>query len=147
MIIETLKNRFESNMLRHAGFRWAEVESRLLANSEALAALEWMDETGGEPDVTGRNGEKFVFADCSAESPSGRRSLCYDDAALKARKKNPPAGCADDQAQKHGIVPSSSDARRVRPQDIELDFNAGIDPFSRRRAVLREAVRNGVRFP
>lgn len=91
-------------MLRHAGFRWAEVESRLLANSEALAALEWMDETGGEPDVTGRNGEKFVFADCSAESPSGRRSLCYDDAALKARKKNPPAGCADDQAQKHGIA-------------------------------------------
>lgn len=104
MIIETLKNRFESNMLRHAGFRWAEVESRLLANPEALAALEWMDETGGEPDVTGRNGEKFVFADCSAESPSGRRSLCYDDAALKARKKNPPAGCADDQAQKHGIA-------------------------------------------
>lgn len=103
MITETLKTRFESNMPRHAGLRWPEIDARLIADPGALSALEWMEETGGEPDVIGRNGESYIFADCSAESPSGRRSLCYDEAALKDRKKNPPAGSAEEQAKRHGI--------------------------------------------
>ena len=112
MIIETLKTRFESNMSRHAGLRWAEIEARLIADPGALSALEWMEETGGEPDVIGREGEGFIFADCSAESPSGRRSLCYDEAGLKARKKNPPTGSAEQQAKRHGISLMSEEQYR-----------------------------------
>lgn len=112
MIIETLKTRFESNIPRHAGLRWVEVEARLIADPDALSALEWMEETGGEPDVIGRNGECYIFADCSAESPSGRRSLCYDEAALKARKKNPPTDSAEEQAKRYGISLMSEEQYR-----------------------------------
>ena len=103
MLIEILKNRFESNSRRHDDVCWEEVEERLIADREAISAIAWMEETGGEPDVIGRKGERIVFADCSAESPSGRRSLCYDEVALRARKKNPPSGSAEAQAKRHGI--------------------------------------------
>ena len=122
MIVEILKTRFESNMPRHADIRWAEVEARLDADPKALAALEWMEETGGEPDVIGRSGERFIFADCSAESPAGRRSLCYDGAALKARKKNPPSDSAEEQAKRHGIALMSEEQYRFLQTLGEFDL-------------------------
>ena len=103
-MIEKLKTRFAQNMSRHAGLSWETVEERLLASPEALGALSWMEESGGEPDVIGTEDGKLLFADCSAESPAGRRSLCYDEAALAARKKNPPAGSVEAQAAQHGVT-------------------------------------------
>src|SRR5687768_4995172 len=88
-LMETLKARFEKNMHRHKGMKWATVEAKLEGNAAALETLSAMEATGGEPDVVGDGKSKHItFCDCSAESPSGRRSLCYDDAALKARKEN-----------------------------------------------------------
>lgn len=103
-MIEKLKTRFAQNMSRHADLSWDTVESRLLADPEALNALAWMEESGGEPDVIGTEDGKLLFADCSAESPAGRRSLCYDEQALRARKKNPPAGSVEAQAAQHGVT-------------------------------------------
>lgn len=92
-LIETLANRFEANMNRHKGIKWADVEAKLkAASAEKLRSLNEMEETGGEPDVVGfdkKTGE-YLFFDCSAESPKGRRSVCYDPAALKSRKDNKP---------------------------------------------------------
>ncbi len=102
-MIERWKSRFEQNMPRHADISWEEAEARLRADPEALAALAWMEETGGEPDVIGREGERILFADCAPESPAGRRSLCYDEQALRARKKNPPVGSVEAQAARHGV--------------------------------------------
>jgi len=103
-MIEKLKTRFAQNMSRHTGLSWETVEKPLLADPEALNALLWMEESGGEPDVIGTEDGKLLFADCSAESPAGRRSLCYDEAALAARKKNPPAGSVEAQAAQHGVT-------------------------------------------
>ena len=102
-MIEQIKARFAQNMPRHTGISWEQVEARLLADPEALRTLLWMEESGGEPDVIGTEDGKFLFADCSAESPAGRRSLCYDEEALKKRKKNPPAGSAMQQAQEMNV--------------------------------------------
>lgn len=104
-LLEVLKRRFEANMVRHPGMKWDDVVGRLDAHPEKLAVLERMEETGGEPDVTGRDeatGE-VVFVDCSAQSPAGRRSLCFDPDALAGRKKNPPAGSAVGMAREIGI--------------------------------------------
>jgi hypothetical protein len=103
-MIEQIKARFAQNMPRHTGISWEQVEARLLADPEALRTLLWMEESGGEPDVIGTEDGKLLFADCSAESPAGRRSLCYDEQALRARKKNPPAGSAEAQAAQHGLT-------------------------------------------
>ena len=103
-MIQRLKERFEHNPSRHPGISWDTVCSRLQARPEALESLRWMEESGGEPDVIGTEGDRILFADCAAESPSGRRSLCYDEAALRARKKNPPAGSAAAQAEAHGVA-------------------------------------------
>jgi hypothetical protein len=83
-LLATLKERFERNMTRHRDLRWAEVESRLEGNPEKLWSLREMERTGGEPDVVGQDAKtgEFLFQDCSAESPAGRRSVCYDDDAL-----------------------------------------------------------------
>lgn len=104
-LIETLKTRFTKNMRRHAGIDWASVHAKLAANPDKLQILSEMERTGGEPDVVGRDekGGEFVFCDCSAESPSGRRSLCYDRAALDARKENKPSGNAMEMAASLGI--------------------------------------------
>lgn len=104
-LIETLKTRFTKNMRRHAGIEWASVEAKLAACPDKLQILSEMERTGGEPDVVGRDekGGEFVFCDCSAESPSGRRSLCYDRAALDARKENKPSGNAMEMAASLGI--------------------------------------------
>ncbi len=103
-LIEKLKTRFEKNMHRHKGIAWATVEARLERNRSALESLRVMEASGGEPDVTGTDKSGHVtFCDCSAESPSGRRSLCYDEEALDARKENKPKGSAVATAAEMGI--------------------------------------------
>lgn len=103
-MIKILKERFEKNMNRHPDIAWDQVEARLRENPEVLEKLRKMEETGGQPDVIGtdENG-KFIFCDCSPETPAGRRSLCYDDEALRKRAKNPPASSAMHQANEMGI--------------------------------------------
>lgn len=104
-LVRTLRARFEKNMHRHQGLEWASVEARLEANSEKLWCLNEMERTGGEPDVVGldKNTDEFIFYDCSPESPKGRRSLCYDRAALDSRKENKPRDNAVDMAAAMGV--------------------------------------------
>lgn len=104
-LLGTLKSRFEKNKNRHKGIEWAKVEARLNAKPEKLWSLDDMEATGGEPDVVGfdkKTGE-YIFYDCSAESPSGRRSLCYDREALNSRKEHKPKNSAIDMAADMGI--------------------------------------------
>ena len=104
-LLGTLKARFEANMNRHTGLEWAKVQTKLRANAKELWSLSEMERTGGEPDVVGHDkttGE-YIFYDCSAESPKGRRSLCYDRAALESRKEDKPKGNAMDMAAAMGI--------------------------------------------
>ena len=104
-LLTGLKVRFERNISRHSNMEWAQVQARLESSSEKLWSLHEMERTGGEPDVVGmdpKTGE-FIFYDCSAESPKGRRSLCYDRAALDSRKENKPNGSAVDMASSIGI--------------------------------------------
>ena len=105
MIPEELKTRFHKNVSLHPALDWALVEERLLADPTALEILRRMEESGGEPDTIGFDDEtgKLIFCDCSAESPSGRRSLCYDDDALKKRAKNPPPGSVSEMAREMGV--------------------------------------------
>jgi hypothetical protein len=95
-LLETLQVRFEKNMSRHKGLEWARVETRLKASPEKLWSLREMEKTGGEPDVVGRDKKtgEYLFVDCSAQTPEGRVSLCYDDEALAARKEHKPKGSA-----------------------------------------------------
>ncbi|HTF30919.1 MAG TPA: DUF4256 domain-containing protein [Flavitalea sp.] len=104
-LIGVLKNRFEKNMNRHKGLKWANVEAKLQANSEKLWSLDEMETTGGEPDVVGydKKTDEYIFYDCSAESPKGRRSFCYDGEALESRKENKPKNNAIDMAADMGI--------------------------------------------
>jgi hypothetical protein len=104
-LLQALKARFEENMHRHEGIAWADVLEKLEGNPDALRSLREMEATGGEPDVIGRDRKagQFTFCDCSAESPSGRRSLCYDREALAARKENKPKGNAVEMAAAMGI--------------------------------------------
>ncbi len=100
-----LKARFEKNMSRHQGLEWAKVQARLDANPEKLWSLNEMESTGGEPDVAGHDTKtgEYVFYDCSAESPKGRTSLCYDRQALDSRKEHKPKSSAMDTAAAMGI--------------------------------------------
>ena len=104
-LLNTLKARFEKNMNRHKGLDWAGVQTKLEADAKKLWSLSEMERTGGEPDVVGydkKSGE-FVFYDCSAESPKGRRSLCYDREALESRKEHKPANSAVAMATDMGV--------------------------------------------
>lgn len=104
-LLSTLKARFEKNMNRHKGIEWAKVQARLEDQDKKLWSLSEMERTGGEPDVVGydkRTGE-YIFYDCSAESPNGRRSFCYDREALDSRKENKPKNNALDVASSMGI--------------------------------------------
>jgi hypothetical protein len=104
-LLRPLKARFEKNMNRHKGLEWAQIQAKLEANAEKLWSLNEMERTGGEPDVVGhdkRTGE-YVFYDCSAESPKGRRSVCYDREALESRKEHKPEDSAIDMAATMGI--------------------------------------------
>lgn len=104
-LLETLKTRFEKNMNRHEGLVWTQVEGKLEADTEKLLSLSEMETTGGEPDVVGLDPDsgEYIFYDCSAESPKGRRSVCYDREALEARKKHKPENSAMDMAAAMGI--------------------------------------------
>lgn len=104
-LLNVLKSRFEKNIKRHKGLEWNKVQARLEANPEKLWSLNEMERTGGEPDVVGydkRTGE-YIFYDCSAESPAGRRSFCYDREALDSRKEHKPKNSALDMANDMGI--------------------------------------------
>ena len=104
-LLRTLKARFEKNMNRHKGIEWAKVQAKLEVNAKQLWSLNEMERTGGEPDVVGfdkKTGE-YLFYDCSAESPKGRRSVCYDREALEARKEHKPKDSAMDMAAGMGI--------------------------------------------
>jgi hypothetical protein len=105
-LLEILSARFAKHTSRHLGINWSDVQQRLDASPSALETLHNMEDSGGEPDVIGRDGAKgpFIFCDCSAESPAGRRSLCYDKAALDARKEAKPAGSAVEAAKAMGIA-------------------------------------------
>src|SRR5215213_1223469 len=104
-LLETLKTRFEKNMNRHKGVEWAKVQAKLEANPEQLWSLNEMERTGGEPDIVSHNKKtgEYMFYDCSAESPKGRRSLCYDGEALDARKEHKPKDSAVDMAAAMGV--------------------------------------------
>jgi len=105
-LLRTLQTRFEENMNRHSGLAWANIQARLETHPEKLEPLHEMEKTGGEPDVVGydeKTGE-FIFYDCSAQSPKGRRSVCYDREALDARKANKPKNSAVEMAAAMGIA-------------------------------------------
>jgi len=105
-LLSTLKARFEKNMNRHKGLEWAPIQTKLEGDPEKLRSLDAMEETGGEPDVVGfdkKTGE-YIFYDCSAESPKGRRSLCYDHEALEKRKEFKPENSAINMAAEMGIA-------------------------------------------
>ena len=104
-LLSVLKNRFEQNMNRHDGMEWMSVQARLEVNSEKLWSLYEMEKTEGEPDVIGydKENDEYIFYDCSAESPKGRRSFCYDRKALDSRKKHKPENSAIDMATAMGI--------------------------------------------
>jgi hypothetical protein len=104
-LLRALKARFEKNMNRHKGFQWAQVQAKLEANPDKLWSLHEMERTGGEPDVVGHDKKagEFIFYDCAAESPKGRRSVCYDREALEARKEHKPADSAMNMAAAIGI--------------------------------------------
>lgn len=104
-IITELRSRFLNNLARHRGVDWEIVEQRLRANPSALAVLKNLEQSGGEPDVVGdlsADGGKVTFVDCAPESPKGRRSPCYDEAALNSRKEHKPAGSATEIAAQYG---------------------------------------------
>jgi Protein of unknown function (DUF4256) len=116
-LLNTLKNRFEKNTNRHKGIEWAKVQSRIYgieADNEKLWSLNAMEESGGEPDVVGydkKTGE-YIFYDCAAESPNGRRSICYDNEALEKRKENKPKNSAVKMAAEMGIELLTEDQYR-----------------------------------
>jgi Protein of unknown function (DUF4256) len=104
-LLNTLKARFEKNVNRHKGLEWAKVQATLEANLEKLWSLNEMERTGGEPDVVGHDEKtgEYIFYDCSAESPQGRRNCCYDREALDSRKEHKPENSAIDMATSMGI--------------------------------------------
>jgi hypothetical protein len=105
LLLTALKTRFENNMKRHKGLVWDKVQAKLESNAEKLWSLNEMERTGGEPDVIGydkKSGE-YIFYDCSAESPTGRRSICYDHEALEKRKEHKPENSAVQMAADMGI--------------------------------------------
>ena len=104
-LLVTLKNRFEKNMNRHEGLEWDKVQAKLEANGDKMWSVGEMERTGGEPDVAGFDNAtgEFIFYDCSAESPAGRRSVCYDREGLESRKEHRPENTAIDMAAEIGI--------------------------------------------
>ncbi|MCS7048697.1 MAG: DUF4256 domain-containing protein [Verrucomicrobiae bacterium] len=104
-LLKTLEMRFDKHPNRHPGLNWIEVAHRLRANADKLRSLYQMEQTGGEPDVVGRDPQTggFIFFDCAGESPSGRRSLSYDRAARESRKNNPPSSSAVEMAAAMGV--------------------------------------------
>ncbi len=119
-LLKTLQTRFEKNMNRHKGIKWADVEEKL--NPEKLWSLNEMESTGGEPDVVGAEKSAIIFYDCSAESPAGRRSLCYDREALEARKEHKPKNNVLDMADAMGIEVLTEEQYRALQELGEFDL-------------------------
>jgi len=113
-LLRALRTRFEKNMNRHKGLAWAQVQVRLEANPEKLWSLKEMERTGGEPDVVSQDEKtgEYIFCDCSGESPTGRRSLCYDREALESRKEHKPKDSAIAMAAAMGLELLTEDQYR-----------------------------------
>lgn len=122
-LLSILEIRFEKHMNRHPGLAWANVLAKLEARGDKLASLYEMEQTGGEPDVVSydANTDEYVFYDCSPESPDGRRSLCYDGAALDARKEHKPKSSATEMAAEMGITLLTEAQYRALQQLGEFD--------------------------
>ena len=122
-LLSTLKSRFEKNMNRHEGLHWADIQSALKAKPEKLWSLNEMERTGGEPDVVSfdKNTDEYIFYDCAAESPKGRRSVCYDDEALESRKEFKPKASAVGMATEMGIDLLTEDQYRWLQQFGKFD--------------------------
>ena len=122
-LLQTLQTRFEKNLNRHPDILWADVQAKLETNPNALKSLHAMEATGGEPDVIGLDPKTgaVTFCDCAKESPTGRRSLCYDRAALDARKENKPKGSAVEMAEEMGIALLTEDQYRALQTLGEFD--------------------------
>jgi len=137
-LLRTLKTRFEKNINRHKGIVWAEVQAKLEANVKKLWSLNEMETTGGEPDVVGydKKTDEYIFFDCSAESPSGRRSVCYDREGLDSRKEHKPESNAVDMAAAMGIELLTEE------QYLELqklgDFDATTSSWVKTPSKIRE---------
>ena len=122
-LLNTLQARFERNMRRHEGIQWAALREKLIEQPDKLRSLHEMERTGGEPDVIGYdpNTREYFFCDCSAESPVGRRNLCYDQEALESRKEHKPQGSALDTARAMGIEILTGEQYRELQQLGEFD--------------------------
>ncbi len=122
-LLDILKARFEKNMNRHKSLEWAKVQAKLEANIGKLWSLNEMENTGGEPDVVGydKKTDEFIFYDCSAESPSGRRSFCYDGKALESRKENKPKNNVIDAAAAMGVELLTEEEYRALQQLGKFD--------------------------
>lgn len=122
-LIKTLSVRFEKNMHRHPGLKWKDIQQKLEAQPDKLASVFAMENTLGEPDVTGfdQKTREYIFCDCSAESPKGRRSICYDQAALDSRKEHKPAHSAAAMAAEMGIELLDEEQYRTLQQIEKFD--------------------------
>jgi len=123
-LLSVLKARFEKNMSRHKGLEWGKVQAKLEAHPEKLWSLHEMENTGGEPDVIEQDKKtgEYVFYDCSAETPAGRRSICYDREALDSRKENKPKSSAVDMATAMGIEILSEEQYRAMQKIGKFDL-------------------------
>lgn len=122
-LLHTLKTRFEKNAIRHKGLEWPKIEVKLESSPEKLWSLNEMEETGGEPDVVDydKQTDEYIFFDCSAESPKGRRSYCYDRAALDSRKEHKPVNSVLDAAEEMGIELLTEEQYRYLQQFGKFD--------------------------
>ena len=137
-LLSVLKGRFEKNMNRHKGLVWAKVQAKLEADTEKLWSLDEMEITGGEPDVVGHDKKtgEYIFYDCSAESPKGRRSVCYDGEALDSRKEHKPKNSAIDMAADMGIKILTEEQYREL-QELG-DFDTKTSSWVQTPAAIRE---------
>jgi hypothetical protein len=137
-LLKALKVRFEKNMNRHKGLEWAKVQAKLQANTEKLWSLNEMERTGGEPDVIGHDKKtgEYIFYDCSAESPKGRRSVCYDRDALESRKEHRPENNAIDMAAAMGLELLTEEQYRAL-QNVG-DFDTKTSSWVKTPADIRE---------
>lgn len=122
-LMQTLQQRFEKNIHRHKGIAWKEVEGKLIKNETALLSLNAMEKSGGEPDVVGvdkKKGQYLIF-DCAAESPAGRRSLCFDEEALDSRKENKPKGSVLGMAKDMGVQLLNEEQYRYLQSLVAVD--------------------------
>jgi hypothetical protein len=137
-LLRTLETRFEKNRDRHKGLEWAPIQAKLAASAEKLWSLDQMERTGGEPDVVGHDKKtgEYIFCDCSAESPKGRRSICYDREALESRKEHKPANNAIDMAAAIGIELLTEDQYRAL-QNLG-DFDTKTSSWVKTPAAIRQ---------